>query len=98
MKLFLILVSYSSAYICATLARDRQECQAMCDLSSHCEAWSFEKIDGRCLYKKREGYTVQSDSRYDSGFKYQGPWYEPNTSFNGGAYYCSPKNVVHNET
>ena len=91
MKLLAFFLGYSSArsYLCATLVENREECQAMCDLSSHCGVWTLDKQKKRCLYKKREGWSVKHDSRFESGFKNQGPWFEPDTDFNEGDYDCS---------
>ena len=61
----------------------------MCDITSYCEAWTWEKGGKKCWFKKREGWSVKGDSRYESGFKNQGPWYDPNTNFSGGDHDCS---------
>ena len=40
------------------LVLDRQECQALCDLTIYCNAWTFDKGTNICGMKQREGWTV----------------------------------------
>ena len=60
----------------------------MCDLSSHCDAWTFNKKYKTCWFKQRHGYKIKDDTDCTSGFKNQGPFIEENTNFSGGAYVC----------
>ena len=73
---------------CKFKVRDRVECQALCDTTSYCDVWVFQKDTQVCWAKQRTGWNVRANSNYDSGFKNQGPWFEPNTCFCEGFYYC----------
>ena len=89
MKILFVITTFVSAdCICKVMVDTREDCQAMCDLSRYCEAWTFSKESKFCGFKKRSGWTVKPDNRYESGFKNQGPWFEPNTDFSGGSYIC----------
>ena len=37
---------------------DRQECQALCDATSYCSAWTFNKDFFTCGMKERNGWSV----------------------------------------
>ena len=71
------------------LALDRQECQALCDLTTYCSAWTFSKDTNICGKKQREGWTVEDDSKFVSGLKGQGPFYQEDTNLVGGSYQCA---------
>ena len=73
---------------CRVQVRNREECQTVCDSTSFCDAWTFSYRTNNCYMKERSGWVVVADSGGDSGFKNQGPWYEPSTNFQGGDYCC----------
>ena len=89
MKILVLLLQYVlSQCNCRIKVDKREECQAMCDLSLYCDAWTFGKSDKFCRFKQRSGWLVTPNDKYESGFKNQGPWFEPNTDFAGGDYKC----------
>ena len=73
---------------CVWKVRDREECQLLCDKSEFCDVWALRKSDRICYTKKREGWTVEHHTGFESGFKNAGPWYDPNTLFRDGNYCC----------
>ena len=60
----------------------------MCDVTSFCDAWTFDKKLKSCWFKQRHGWLVVDNTNNDSGFKNQGPFVEENTNFSGGGYIC----------
>ena len=90
MKLFSIVLLTSQVNgVCKIKVESREDCQAVCDHASNCEAWTFKKTDETtCLLKGRYGWSHQACQNCDSGFKDQGPWYEANTDFEGGDVDC----------
>ena len=93
MKVTLALILLSTADACSETCRvkvdTRQQCQAVCDASGPCEAWTFAKYEKMCFTKKRAGWTSKANSNFDSGFKNQAPYYEMNTNFAGGDLWCT---------
>ena len=93
MKLFSMIMSCAAAqecvHTCRVHAENEAECQKMCDTSSYCEVWTLRKHDKICAFKQRTGWVVEAVDGYSSGFKNQGPWFEPNTHFHGGDYICN---------
>ena len=69
------------------------ECQKLCDITSHCIAWSYVNNSKhsnykQCFVKKNSGWRPQVIQDFQSGFRDLGPWYEPDTEFTGGDYKC----------
>ena len=73
---------------CTIKVQNREECQAICDNTSYCYAWCYDKETHICWPRKRDGWTVQTNSRYDAGFKNEGPWFAANTRLVYGDYCC----------
>ena len=70
------------------------ECQAVCDVTHFCQAWSYahsedDKYYQRCQVKKEHGWLTKYNHNFYSGFKQQGPWYADNTKFTDGNYKCN---------
>ena len=77
-----------SNHKCRIQVRSREECQTVCDSTSYCDAWTFSHRTNNCYMKQRSGWLVVDDGGADSGFRNQGPWYDPDTNFEGGDYCC----------
>ena len=87
---FLFLVTGISASCkCQVRASSTRECQAICDNSSHCEAWELEPSgDGNlCHLKHRTGWTAKDKRGYSAGFKHQNVVI-PDTQLDGGDFMC----------
>ena len=73
---------------CMVQASNHAECQAVCETTAYCDAWTFRTDIKKCYLKHRTGWSAMTREHFESGFKNQGPWYDPNTDFSGGDYCC----------
>ena len=65
------------------------QCQQLCDISSYCQAWTFNTLNSQCYMKQPSGWTSRDSSGAYSGFKNMGPYVQANTNFDGGDYDCT---------
>merc|ERR1712227_732448 len=86
---FIVFVNMCSAEKACTLqVQNYQQCQAVCDNTSYCEAWSYNNANNNCYMKERIGWSPQTNPDFTSGLKNQAPLIEPDTEFKGGDYIC----------
>ena len=92
MKFFIlstsILYVLTEACDCRLMVETREQCQAICDITTYCEVWTFNENNKFCYMKKRTGWEVIPRLNYYSGFKNQGPFFEADTDYIGGDYNC----------
>ena len=88
MKIFALFLIVNGEKSCTIQVKSREDCQIVCDHAETCEAWTFRENLNHCYLKARYGWTHQPCPNCDSGFKNQGPWYDPNTDFEGGDVDC----------
>ena len=71
MKLLCIfgLLGVGSANLCKTVTSSADNCQKICQLTSGCGAWAWNKGGNHdCWMKYRTGFTVKSTGNRISGF------------------------------
>ena len=91
MKLFVLIAAISSQVnaICEfSKITSRDECQRKCDQESKCGVWVYDRKLSKCYLKDRLGWCANASADGDAGFKNQGPFFLPNTDFNGGNFNC----------
>ena len=88
------LLSVGNASKCMTVTTNPHNCQKVCQLTSGCRAWSWDKCarpgtSPRCWLKKATGFSVSSTRCAISGYAHWNPKYRDEkhydeTAFHGG--------------
>ena len=72
---------------CNVKAKNAEDCQTICNLTSDCGRFSYSNSYRTCYLKKWFGVTVQYDTKYQSGAK--SSWIHPNMLLVNGDFDCS---------
>ena len=75
-------------YVCGTNTPTYADCQATCDASTDCGAWTWTEETKKCNLKTRHGFTIVDYPGKHSGFRDSGPFVEANTMFHGADLPC----------